>query len=144
VTNFNTVTCSFLSSSPNEQPHRNTIGGQSRVDNGCYECPSCSGRLRLGTLGTEPGSICLSDKKCPNDHYDGSNRTLRPPSRFTLIFSPQIVEFTSGFLKFKPAEKKKLEQKGKTVLEPYKSLRESVVNLLWPRVCHPVPFHGQY
>ncbi|KAJ7922188.1 hypothetical protein B0H13DRAFT_1983573 [Mycena leptocephala] len=51
----------------------------------------------------------------------------------TTTMDRTIVEFTSGFLKFKPAEKKKLEQKGKTVLEPYKSLRESVVNLLWPR-----------
>ncbi|KAJ7438168.1 hypothetical protein FB451DRAFT_1449768 [Mycena latifolia] len=44
-----------------------------------------------------------------------------------------IVEFTRGMLKFKPDEEEKLQQRGKTVLEPYKSHRECVGDVIWPR-----------
>lgn len=37
----------------------------------------------------------------------------------------------------------KLQQRGETVLEPYKSHRECVMDLVWPRVCHLYLFRGR-
>jgi hypothetical protein len=58
------------------------------------------------------------------------------PSCPKLIFAPQIVEFTPGILKFNYEEVDKLEKRGQTILEPYKSNRKCVKGFVWSQVCH--------
>jgi hypothetical protein len=84
-----------------------------------------------------PGKNCLLTtalNRTVRDARPSASRYLSSRHRSSsLRLAASNINVTSG---------KKLPRTGETALEPYKSLRECVMGLVWPRVCHPHLFYG--